>query len=202
MNKVLVGVVFVVSLLALGGCSKPPATEIAAADASIDQATAAEAAEYAPESMQAVSDARAKLDAELKAQEEKFSWFRSYDDAKIAAEELRAAAQKAEQDAVEARRVAREEAAQLISDVRTTLDEVKTMLDKAPRGKGSEVDIAVLKGDLAGIETSLVEMEGAFAAEDYLESKAQATAALEGTQKVRSEIERAIELSKNRTRRG
>lgn len=185
----------------LGGCSKPPATEIEAADASIDVATAAEAAEYAPESMQAVSDAKAKLDAELKAQEEKFAWFRSYDDTKTAAEELRAAAEKAEQDAVEGRRVAREEAAQLISDVRTTLDEVKTMLDKAPRGKGSEVDIAVLKGDLAGIETSLVEMEGSFAAEDYLESKAKATAALEGTQKVRAEIERAIDLSKNRTRR-
>lgn len=202
MNRLQAVLLVCACVLVLAGCSEPPTTEIQAADAAVDQANAAEASEYAPESMQAVADARAKLDAELRAQEEKFSMLRSYDEAKKAADEVRAAAEKAEKDAVEARRLAREEAARLISEVRTSLDEIKAMLEKAPRGKGSEMDIAVLKGDVAGIESSLTETEGAFAAEQYLESKAKATAALESAQKIRDEIARASEMARKTPRRG
>jgi hypothetical protein len=75
------------------------------------------------------------------------------------------------------------------------------MLEKAPRGKGSEMDIAVLKGDIAGIESSLTETEGAFAAEHYLESKATATAALASAQKIREEIVRATDMARKTPRR-
>ena len=80
------------------GCASPPNADVDAAKAALDRAATDRAGQYAAESFKAAQDARAALDAELKAQEGK--WFTSYDKTKELAVAATAAGDKAAADAV------------------------------------------------------------------------------------------------------
>jgi TonB family protein len=80
------------------GCASPPSAEVDAAKAAVDKATTDRADQYAADSLKAAQDARAALDAELKAQEGKV--FKSYDKTKELAIAAKAAGDKASADAV------------------------------------------------------------------------------------------------------
>lgn len=80
------------------GCASPPTADVDAAKAAVDNAATAGAGQYAAESLKTAQDARAALDAELKAQEGKF--LKSYDKAKELAIAAKAAGDKAAADAV------------------------------------------------------------------------------------------------------
>jgi TonB family protein len=80
------------------GCASPPNADVEAARAAVDRAATDRAAEYAAPSLNAAQDARAALDAELKAQESK--WFKSYAKAKELAVAAKAAGDKATADAI------------------------------------------------------------------------------------------------------
>ncbi len=80
------------------GCASPPNADVDAAKAALDRAGSERADRYAAESLKAAQDARAALDAELKAQEGK--WFKSYDKTKELAVATKAAGDKAVADAV------------------------------------------------------------------------------------------------------
>lgn len=80
------------------GCASPPSADVDAANASVDKAVTARAGQYAPESLKAAQDARAALDAELKAQEDK--WVKSYDKARELAVAAKAAGDRAATNAV------------------------------------------------------------------------------------------------------
>jgi TonB family protein len=88
-------VILLVLILATA-CGTRPTTEIDAAKAALDRASAS-AAQYAPESMKAAQDANAALDAELAAQDAK--WIKSYDRANELATSVRLASEKAITDA-------------------------------------------------------------------------------------------------------
>lgn len=193
----------VVMAIVAAGCSKPPTAAVQAADQALDAAKAADAADYAPASFKAAEDARSALETELKAQEDHFALTRSYKTAAGLAERAKAAADQAVADANTGKEQAREESATLIADVKKSLEEVKGLLEKAPRGKGSAMDIAMLKSDLSGIESALGETEASFNAEDYAQSKTQAEAAKQNVESIRDEILRAMETRRSsRTRRG
>ena len=57
------------------GCAAPPSADIDAAKAAVDKAVTGGAGQYAADALKAAEEARAALDAELKAQEGK--WFKS-----------------------------------------------------------------------------------------------------------------------------
>jgi TonB family protein len=80
------------------GCASPPNADVDTAQAALDRAATDRAGQYAAESLKAAQDARAALDAELKAQEGK--WFKSYDKTKELAVAAKAAGDKAAADAV------------------------------------------------------------------------------------------------------
>jgi protein TonB len=83
------------------GCGAPPSADVDAAKAALDKAVADGAGQYATEALKAAEDARAALDAELKAQDGK--WFKSYDKAKELAAAAKAASEKAAAEAVAAK---------------------------------------------------------------------------------------------------
>ena len=87
--------------VAVSACGTPPATEVDAAKASVDKAEASGAGQYASSSLKAAQEARASLDAELKAQDAKT--FKSYDKAKELAVAAKAAGDKATAEAVAAK---------------------------------------------------------------------------------------------------
>ena len=80
------------------GCASPPTADVDEAKAAVDKATADRAERYAAESHKAAQDARAALDAELKAQDGK--WVKSYDRTRELAAAAKAAGDKAAADAV------------------------------------------------------------------------------------------------------
>jgi len=87
--------------IAVTGCASPPNADVDAAKAAVDKAASERAGLYAAESLKAAQDARADLDAELKAQEDK--WFKSYDKTRELAGAAKAAGDKAAADAVAAK---------------------------------------------------------------------------------------------------
>jgi TonB family protein len=101
------GVIACALTLAAAGCASRPDAEADAAKAAVDKAVSQDAARYASASLQSAQDARAALDAELKAQDTK--WVKSYDKAKELAVAAKAAGDKAADDAAEGKK--REEAA-------------------------------------------------------------------------------------------
>lgn len=95
--------------LVVCGCQKAPADHVEAARASVDSATQAGAAEYAPQSLKAAEDAKAALDEELAAQDAK--WMKSYDRAEQLAAEAQAAGARATAEATQAKAKADADAA-------------------------------------------------------------------------------------------
>jgi TonB family protein len=87
--------------IAVAGCSAPPSADVDAAKASVEKAAGGGAGQYAPDSLKAAQDAQAALDAELKAQDEK--WIKSYDKTKELAAATKAAGDKAATEAAAAK---------------------------------------------------------------------------------------------------
>lgn len=178
-------------LVSVNGCAKPPQADIDSAKASIDAARSAEAGTYAPNSLRSAEDAQAQLDAELKAQEDKFSLFRSYKHAQELAANVKSAGDKAVADAKAGKEQKKNEAETAISEAKTQLEEAKTDLASAPTGKGTQADIAALKADLDGVATAIADAEGSFNGEKYVDAKAKAEGAKQTIQNVKSAIEQA-----------
>jgi hypothetical protein len=177
-------------------CAKEPTEAITAARTAMDAARTAQASDYAPAAFSAAETALANLDAEVKAQSDKFALTRSYAKATELATAAKAAADKAAADAVTGKEAMKTEATTLIAAVRTQVDATKKLLDKAPKGKGSAADIAAMKSDVAGVETSLGEMDAAMTAGRYKEAKAKADAAKASLDKIAADVQAAIEAKK------
>lgn len=188
--------VLTLGLVLVAGCAKPPTVEVESARQSIQEARSADAGEYAPQSLSGAEDALAALDAELKAQEEKFALFRKYDQAKTMAANAQSAGKKAADDAAAAKERARQEATQLLEENKVALEETRGMLKKAPRGKGTSMDMAAMQADLDGVAASLSEIESILMGGRYLEAKTKAEAARATIEQVRSEITMAMEMKK------
>jgi hypothetical protein len=190
--KVLV-IVLGVAVAAVG-CGSAPKAEIEAARAAVEQATTAGAGDYATESMKAVQDAQAALEAELQAQQGK--WFGSYAKAKELAAATKAAGEKAAADAAAGKEKARADAAAAIEEARTLLGEAQQLLEKAPKGKGTAADIAAMQGDLTTASTAITDAATALDAGRFVDALAKAESATAAATTVKSAVEAAMAARK------
>ncbi|HJQ97507.1 MAG TPA: hypothetical protein VJ826_04280 [Candidatus Polarisedimenticolaceae bacterium] len=177
--------------LALAGCAQSPVAEIDGAKQALDRARDAQAPDYAPDAWTAANDAQARLDAELDAQTHKNALFRSYSKSKELASEVKASAERATELAATGKDKAKTEAATLITQARDEYALAQQALTSAPKGKGTEADLASLKGNASGIEGTLAEMQSAFDAGNYLTAKTKAQAAIDASREIVKEIEAA-----------
>lgn len=196
MSRMLFVVAALAATLFVSGCAKEPATEIEAARAALQEASAAEAAQYAPEALAEAQQKMEELETELQTQSKKFALTRNYD----AAKQLAAAvSSEGTQTAAEARtnkKQVMDEATVALQEAKASLEAAMTEIANAPTGKGTEVDIEVMKQDLMNIQATLPEIEAALSAEKYIEARAKATAAKTGAENVRAAILAAIEAKK------
>ena len=183
--------VALVAALSLTACAKPPAEAISAAEQAQQAAVAAGADEYSPEAMNAVTEAKAALDAEIAAQAEKMSLTRSYKRAEELAAAYKTAGDQAAAAAVAAKEQAKNEATTLITEGRMALDEATAMLASAPRGKGSRADLAAMQADLEAAGMSLTEAETSLANGMFLDARSKATSAKEAIQRVKDAVTQA-----------
>jgi hypothetical protein len=193
----LVSVVAGVALLSLA-CAKEPTDALNAARSALDAAKTAGAPDYAPEALAAADTAAAALDAELKAQTEKFALTRSYSKAAELAAAAKSAADQAAAAAVAGKEQMKAEATTLIAGVRGGVDAAKQALAKAPRGKGSATDLEAMNADVAGVEAALGEMDSAMAAGNYRDAKVKAEAAKATLDKIVADVQAAIDAKKGK----
>lgn len=185
--------VIVGATLLLAGCAQPPTQAVDAARAALETARTSEAADYAPESLQAADDAVAALDAELKAQSEAFALTRSYKKATELAAAATTAAEKATTDAEAGREAAMNQASALRDEVAASLVQTTEMIAKAPKGKGTQADIEAMKADVASVESGLADFDAAFSAGRYKEAVAKAEASRETLNRIQADIQAAID---------
>lgn len=198
MRKLIVLVPLVLVVAMMVGCQKAPQADIDAAKAAIESARTAEAGDYAQDSLRAAEDSWSQLDAELKAQDAKFALFRSYKKATELAQATKAAGEKAKGDAEAKKEQVKQEVTQLMTEAKTTLDEAKALLEKAPKGKGTQADLEQMKADLAGVDTTMNEAQQAFDAGKYLDAKSKVEAAKANATNVKTAVEQAIEARKGK----
>jgi hypothetical protein len=177
--------------LLIAGCSHAPNTEIDAAKQALADARQAQAADYAPQAWTAAQDAESKLEVELDAQAQRWFALRSYTVAKQLALETKAAAEHSRDEAIAGKDKAKTEVATMMAQAREDVSRAKVSVATAPRGKGTEADLAALKSDATSIDDTLLEMQRAFDAGDYLAAKVKAQAAIDAAKKIQGDVEQA-----------
>ena len=192
MRKMLAVVPLVLVVAFMVGCAKPPQPAIDSANTAIEAAKSAEAADYAADQLKAAEDSIAALNAELKAQEEKFALFRSYKKSEELAAAAKTAAENAKAAAEQGKEAAKAAATSSIEGLKTALNDTKAMLDKAPKGKGTASDLEMMKADLAGAESALAEAENSLNAGRYKDAQAKADAAMATVTNTKTAIENAM----------
>lgn len=196
----LMASLLVATTLFVTACAKPPQEELTAAQAALDQARAAQAETYAPETWRAANDSLQAANAEIQAQASKFALFRKYDRANNLITASQSAAAKASQDAVVNKEAARNAANEALTMAVAMVDSAKVMLDKAPVGKDNRADVEMMKADLTGAETNLEQVRTAIAQEDYFGARSQAEAIVQKSQQIISEVNMAMEKMGGRRR--
>ena len=184
--------IFVVSLFS--SCAKQPTEGIDAAKAAIAAASNEGADVYAADELKKLNDDLQAAMDEVNTQGKKF--FKSFGTAK----EMLAKVQ-ADADALKATIPARKEEAKAaaetaLTEAKAAWEEAKTLLDKAPKGKGTKADIEAMKADLAGLETAAGEAMASFEAGDYFGAKEKAVVIKEKSMAISDQIKAALEKVK------
>jgi hypothetical protein len=177
--------------LVLAGCAQAPSADLDAATHAVDEARQAQAAEYAPQTWAAAQDAQSKLQIELDAQKERWSMLRSYTVTRQLAQDTKAAADRSRDEAIAGKDKAKNDASTLMAQAREEVGRAHMAVTTAPKGKGTEADLASLKSDAGTIDDTLNEMQKAFDDGNYNDAKAKAQAAIDAAKKIQGEVESA-----------
>jgi hypothetical protein len=177
--------------LVLAGCAQPPTADIEAANQALDEARQAQAAEYAPQTWTTAQDAKAKLDVEMSAQEQRWSATRTYTIVRQLAQDTKAIADRSRDEAVAGKEKVKAEATTMMAEAQTAVERAQAAVASAPKGKGTEADLASLKSDTASLDDTLAEMRKSFDAGQYNDAKVKAQAAIDTAKQVETEIEKA-----------
>jgi hypothetical protein len=175
-------------LLSLSSCSKPPVAEMQNAQQAITAAKTAQAEQYAPEAYRAAMDSLNAAMAAKQQQDSKFALIRSYGKANEMFVRAEAAAKQAEAQAATQKEQVKNETAQLIQQAKSEIDAATAAISKAPRGKGSKVDLAMMQNDLNAATASLADAQNDFDSENYLVAKSKVTAVIAKVQMVNQEL--------------
>jgi len=177
----IVGLVLV--LIFVVGCSKPPTEELNAARSAVD-AVAPEASKYVAE------DAK-KLNDDLQAAQNEIS-AKNYKQAKEILLKVKADAETLKTTLPQKKEQTKNNTIAALDAAKTTVAAAKTLLAKAPKGKGSKADIEAMKADIKGLEESVPEVQSLIDAENYAVATEKANAIKEKAAAVSDQINQAL----------
>lgn len=190
MKKFLVLALALTLTAGVTACSKPPAEEIAAVKTAVDAVVAEGAEKYAPEEFKALQDSMTAAMEEVKAQEGKM-FGAKYDTAKELLAQVQTSATTVKEQAVVAREAMSTEVVAAKEATVAALAELQALLAAAPVGKGSEADLEAMRADVAGLETSLQEVQPLIDAGDFAGAKEKAEAIQAKVAEITAEIHSA-----------
>jgi predicted small lipoprotein YifL len=189
-NKVLLGLAVIAMVAVLTSCGKKPQAEIDAATAAIEAAKTAEAAVYVPAEFAAVQDSLNAVMADITAKESKlFKNFKG-ETAKLAS--VLTLANTVAANAATKKEEVKAEAANLMTAIKTVIEENGKLIPKLPRGKEGAAVIEQIKADAATVDTSVVEAQGLFDKGSFMDALNKIKAAKEKAEGLNTEVKEVL----------
>jgi hypothetical protein len=178
----------------LSSCGKKPQAEIDAANAAIEAAKTAEAAVYVPAEFAAVQDSLNTVMADITAQESKL--FKKFGPAKEKLASILTLANKVAANAGTKKEEVKAEAANLLTSIKTVIEENVKLIPKLPRGKEGAAVIEQIKADVATVDASVVEAQGLFDKGSFMDALNKIKAAKEKADGLNTEVKEALTKAK------
>jgi hypothetical protein len=195
-NKVLMGLAAITMVAFLSSCGKVPQAKVDATNAAIAAAQTAEAGVYVPAEFAAVQDSMKAINATIEVQKSKL--FKHFGPVTIKLDETLAAANKAATDAVAKKEEVKKEVETSLAAVKAVIEENKTLITKAPRGKEGAAVLEQIKTEMATIEASVVEAQAAYDKGNFMDASNKVKAASERATGINTELKEAIDKVKGK----
>jgi hypothetical protein len=189
-NKVLMGLAAIAMVAVLSSCGKKPQVEIDATNAAIEAAKTAEAAVYVPAEFAAVQDSMSVIMADVAAQESKL--FKKFGPAKEKLAKTLTLANQVAANAVAKKEAVKKEVETSITEVKAVVEENKTLMTKAPRGKEGAAVLEQIKTEMTTIEASVVEAQALYDKGSFMDALNKIKAAKESATGINTELKDAI----------
>src|SRR5512135_1321239 len=148
-NKVLMGLAALAMVAVLSSCGKKPQAEIDATNAAIEAARTAEAAVYVPAEFAAVQDSMTAIMADIAVQDSKL--FKKYGPAKAKLATTLELANKVAANAAVKKEEVKKEVETSMTEIKTVIEENKTLMTKAPKGKEGAAVLEQIKTEMGTI---------------------------------------------------
>jgi len=184
------GLAVIAMVAVLSSCGKKPQAEIDAANAAIEAAKTAEAAVYVPAEFAAVQDSMNAVVADITAKESKlFKNFKG-ETAKLA--NVLTLANTVAANAATKKEEVKAEAANLLTGIKTVIDENVKLIPKLPRGKEGAAVIEQIKAEVASVDAAVVEAQGLFDKGSYMDALNKVKAAKEKAEGLNAEVKEVL----------
>ncbi|AMV72452.1 hypothetical protein JCM30471_09670 [Desulfuromonas carbonis] len=188
LSFLLIGLTLAFTLTA---CGKQPVEEINSTRSAIDAAVSEGAEKYTADDLKAVNDKLAVVMDEIKVQDGKL--FKNYDKAKQMLTALKVDADSLKAKVITVKEEQRAAAVAALDSASSSITEAEALLASAPQGKGSAADIAMMKGDLQGLQTALGEVQPLIDSGDYAAASERAASIQEKAGTIAAEVRAAQE---------
>lgn len=184
-------------LVLFTSCEKLPQAEIDSANQAIEN-TRVEAEMYAPEEFLALQDS---LQVALQlVEQEKSGLFPSFKNSKAKLLMIDSLAMQTQQVALTKKEEMKAEVQAALLEVKTLLEENKTLITAAPKGKEGALALEQINQELGVIETSVNEISNEWQNGDYYNSKEKVVSVKEKASQINTELKDV--LAKYNARRG
>jgi hypothetical protein len=158
----------------------------------LNNARVAEAELYAPQLYKQAADSLNAATAEMQKEDDRFALLRDYD----RTVQLFTAAQTLADQAVVAAGAEKERVrvadSALVVEIESLITATKANLAKAPRGKGSRVDLKVMSADIDAAATALAAAQVDYQAGNYLTAQGKLEAVKPQVKRVPTDIDAAV----------
>ncbi len=181
-------------------CSKLPQAEINNAKASVEEAQAAGADIYLPDTYIALQDSMNSVMEGVEAQKSKM--IKSYNDLKVGLAGVTAYGQEVKIQTEAKKEEVKSEIAQLLTEVKTLLESNKQLITEAPKGKEGTTALQAMNNEIIAIETSVNEADVMFGQGSYKATLDKVKAAKEKAGALNTELQDIIAKYKGKTRKG
>lgn len=191
-NKFLLSLsALAIALFVFSGCAKVPQAEIDNANVAIEAAKTAQADVYVPEAFAALQDSMNVAVTSIEAKKSKL--FKSYKNEKAQLINVVAISEDVKAKTEARINELKAEIQQTLTDITTIVEENKTLITQAPKGKGGSTVLMAIKAEIATIETSAAEVQAAVGTESFIATLDKAKAVKEQASNINNELKIVIE---------
>lgn len=191
-NKFLLSLsALAIALFVFSGCAKVPQAEIDNANVAIEAAKTAQADVYVPEAFAALQDSMNVAVTSIEAKKSKL--FKSYKNEKAQLINVVAISEDVKAKTEARINELKAEIQQTLTDITTIVEENKTLISQAPKGKGGSTVLMAIKAEIATIETSAAEVQAAVGTESFIATLDKAKAVKEQASNINNELKAVIE---------